>query len=237
MSFQCKTPVGFRLRNGRQVAQKRASYLFCDNRARGLGCANAKFYRYENLERSFVSAVIDAALRDSFFVQGESAAKISEAQYRGARELELQGLKVDRLLDLYSETGDQNVREKWSAAKAEESRLCEAARQLDVALARARGQVSPAEHSTRVSAVQRQLESGDQDERRLARAKVMSSLAELIDHIEFTGHGIIDMRFRGSVEIVRFDENGDILEGIAIASTTTAADQSEFSTLQQILDP
>lgn len=216
MHFQLKTPEGHRNRGGNAVLQRRASYLSCGNRQRKMGCTNARHYRYEPLEEGVLNALLESSLRDSHFTDLHGAAALAEAEYAAVREVDLQRAREARLLDLFTETGDPDVRERWITAKAELGTLETRAAAARAQLQRARGAVSPAEHLTRVATVRHQLSGPPSAERNMARRKVAQALRELIDHIEFDDLGNIFMFLTGENLAIQFDPAGNVVGDVHI---------------------
>jgi len=215
MAFQLKHREGTRTRQGKAVAQARMSYLFCDTAARGLRCDHDTYYRYEKLEGGFLDCILRAALTDSFFSDEGRVARLSEEQFKAVRLLEQRRSKVGRLLDLYTETGDATVRERWMA---ENARLTEAERAVSITkaeLSRSQGRVSPQEHIDRVAGVRAQIDDPDLEVRRNARTLVAKSLREVIDEISFETGGIV-MLLRDASEAILFTSDGDIKGSVAV---------------------
>lgn len=225
MTFQLKTSEGPRLRNGKEVLQRRASYLSCGNRQRRLGCENARYFRYEPFEDGILSALIETSLKDSFFINSEHVTALAEAEYGALRELEAQKARADRLLDLFTETGDLDVKERWITAKAALGSSEAKAATVRNQLKRARGGVSPDEHVTRVESLRETIRGPQSPERNIARTKVARALQELIDHIEFDGAGHILMVIRDQNLVIQFDAEGGILGDIRAEGRVEPATQ------------
>jgi len=211
MAYQLKGKEGSRLRSGRPVAQKRSSYLFCSRRVRKLDCSNGFYYRYEHLENGILDGILGFALRDSFFSSGEAIGALSAAFYQVTREVEAQQARVDRLISLYEETGDSDIKQRWLDARQRLAAVSSAADAAKDALERARGNASPQEHAERVASVRNSLDDADADARRTARQKVMHSLREVVDYMTFDDAGRIGMVFHSGAMAVRFNQFGEIL--------------------------
>jgi len=231
MTFQLKTPEGLRLRNGQEVRQRRASYLSCDNRQRKLGCINGRYFRYEPLEEGILNALIETSLKDSFFVDSGHVSALAEAEYGELRELDAQKARAGRLLDLFTETGDLEVKERWISAKAALATSAAKAATVQNQLRRARGGVSPDEHVTRVAALRMAVRGPQSAESNAARTRVARALRELIDHIEFDGAGYILMVIRDQNMVIHFDAEGGIIGDVSVAGRVEAATQEALKEL------
>ncbi len=227
MHFQLKTPEGHRNRGGKAILQRRASYLSCSNRQRKMGCTNAKHYRYEPLEEGVLNALLESSLRDSHFTNLHEAAALAETEYAALREVDLQRAREARLLDLFTETGDPDVKERWLNAKAKLGALENRAAAARAQLQRARGAVSPAEHLTRVATVRHQLSGPPSEERTRARRKVAQALKELIDHIEFDDLGNIFMFLTGENLVIQFDPGGNVVGDVHIVGRVNGGIQRQ----------
>lgn len=181
-----------------------------------MGCANARHYRYEPLEEGVLNALLESSLRDSHFANLQAGAVLAEAEYAAVREVELQRAREARLLDLFTETGDPDVRERWISVKAELGSLETRAAAVRAQLQRARGAASPAEHLARVAAVRHELSGPPSEERTRARRKVAQALKELIDHIEFDDLGNIFMFLIGENLVIQFDPGGNVVGDVHI---------------------
>lgn len=219
MAFQLKNGDGFRIRAGKKVKQNRLSYFVCDNAARRLGCDHSTYYRYENLEGGILDAVLKAALGDSFFSNESRVAHLSEVQYRMARDVALFKARVGRLLELYTDTGDIEVREKWKAEKAALDLREKEVLATKVELARSLGQVTPREHLERVARVRSQISDPDDSVRQAARTLVAKSLRDVIEEISF-GYGIV-LAMRSYPEVLLFAPDGDVIASVARADPVT----------------
>jgi len=215
MAYQLKNVAGVRMRSGVATQQRQASYLSCALRARGGACDHTHHYRYEVIESGILSAFLQSALSDRYFGNADSAAGLVEAEYRSLRELENAKDRAARMLDLFEETGDQNVRERWLSARTEIKAAEAATEELRRRLDEARGSVSPEMHIQRVAAVHHLLDGPPSDERRDARVKTAGSLRELIDHIEFSG--TLYVAIRGAPTVVAMDRKGEILGDVTVA--------------------
>lgn len=211
MTYQFKTDDGVRVRKGVERPTKRSSYLLCGRRARGLGCDNDSHYRYEALEPGLLGGVLRYALKNSFFSSSEGVGSLSDDHYRLARELNAQQARVGRMLTLYEDTGDAEVRERWLLAKTKLETLRGQLDDAKMALDRARGAATPDQHAARVEAVHADLEHEDFETRRNARQRVMGSLREIIDYVTFDGAGRVIMVLTGGATAIRFDREGEIL--------------------------
>lgn len=229
LAYQLKSLEGTRMRRGVPTPQKQASYLSCSLRIRGGDCDHDTHYRYEPLEVGIIGAFLQSALTDKFFEASGGVSGLVEAEYRALRELERAKERAKRLLDLFDDTGDLDVRQRWISARAEIAAVEDATSDLKRRLDDARGAVTPEQHVQRVVAVQHLLNGPDSDERRNARIKTATSLKELIDHIEFhpplkfringewvRGGGRLFVAIRGSGTVVEFDQDGNIVGDITI---------------------
>lgn len=211
MTYQFKNDDGVRVRNGVERPTKRSSYLLCGRRARGLGCDNDSHYRYETLEPGLLAGVLSYALKNSFFSSSEGVGGLSDDHYRLTRELDAQQARVGRMLTLYEDTGDTEVRERWLLARTKLERLRGQLDDAKTTLDQARGSATPDQHAARVEAVRSDLEHEDFETRRNARQRVMGSLREIIDYVTFDDAGRINLVFTGGATAVRFNREGDIL--------------------------
>lgn len=220
MVFQMKTGEGVRVRNGKASVQHRASYLSCSGRSRGLSCRNGRHFRYEPLEKGILAAFLNAALSDRFFERPLTLTALVEEEHRALRQFGSEKDKAARLLDLFAETGDMDVRERWLSASAEVKRLESQLQNTAVRLATARGSTTPELHVGRVQAVQHLISGERTDERRDARVKAANSLRELIDHIEFHAGGDLYLALRGSNTVVHMDSTGAVLGDVSVGGPT-----------------
>ena len=211
MTYQFKSDNGVRVRKGVERPKKRSSYLLCGRRARGLGCDNESHYRYEALEPGLLEGVLSYALKNSFFSSSEGVGSLSDDHYRLTRELDAQQARMGRMLTLYEDTGDSEVRERWVLAKTKLGTLRGQLDDAKTALDHARGAATPDQHAARVGAVRADLEHEDFETRRTARQRVMGSLREIIDYVTFDGAGRVIMVLTGGATAIRFNREGEIL--------------------------
>lgn len=235
MTYQFKNDDGVRTRHGKSSTVKRSSYLLCGRRARGLGCENSINYRYEPIEEGLLAGVLDYALKDSFFSSDEGSGGLSDEHYRLGRELEAQHARVKRMLSLYEDTGDAEVRDRWLLAKARLAALETEADDVRQALDRARGAATPEQHAARVAAVRAQLVDEDASTRRAARQRVMASLREMVDYLLFDDAGRVTMVLTGGATAIRFTRQGDVL-GDASAGTEGPSDPAGQAAVIAALD-
>ena len=215
MTYQFKNGAGVRVRKGAERPTKRSSYLLCGRRARGLECDNDSRYRYEALEPGLLGGVLSYALSSSFFSSSEGVGSLSDDCYRLAREVDAQQARVGRLLNLYGDTGDVEVREHWLHAKTKLDLLRGQLTDAKMALDRARGAATPDQHAARVEAVRADLEHGDSETRRNARQRVMGSLRAIIDYVTFDSAGRVNVVLTGGATVIRFNREGDILGDVS----------------------
>ncbi|MFA4950417.1 recombinase family protein [Brevundimonas sp.] len=217
MAFQLKSPEGVRMRKGVAHPQRQASYLSCALRVRGGPCDHDKHYRYEALEHGILEAFLTTALSDHYFENSDGMAGLVDAEYRALRELERAKERAGRMLDLYEETGDAEVRQRWTAARSEIATAVSSTADLKRRLEQARGAVSPERHIERVVAVHHLLHGPETEERREARSMTANSLRELIDHIEFAGD--LYVAIRGAPTVLKIDPLGTILAEVTLSGT------------------
>lgn len=236
MVYQFKADDGFRTRAGKKVAQKRQSYLLCSRRIRKLGCENGRYYRYETLESGLLDGALEAALKDGFFSVSDGIGAISDEHFRLLREADAQRAKVRRLLDLYAETGDEDVKARWQLAKQQLGGLEEQSAGAQERLERARGATSPEQHVRRVNEVRAQLVDPDPGVRLTARRRVMHSLRELIDYMTFDDVGRINMVLTGGGYAIRFDDEGNIHGDVRVGAPSRISDPAAQAEALRALD-
>ena len=217
MTFQMKTSEGVRMRDGRAFAQRRSSYLSCSARLRGLRCGNAKHFRYEPVEDGILGAFLNTALSDRFFEKPVVLTALVDEEHRALRHLGSEKDKAARLLDLFVETGDVDVRERWLSVSAEVKRLESKCKDTATKLIAARGSTTPELHIERVQAVRNLIGGVPSPERRDARLKAANGLRELIDHIEFHADSSVYVALRGSNAVVHMDATGAVLGDVTVA--------------------
>ncbi len=221
MAYQLKSHEGTRMRGGVAAPQKQASYLSCSLRVRGGDCDHEVHYRYEPLEEGIVGAFLQTALTDRFFETSGAVSGLVEAEYRSLRELERAKERAKRLLDLFEDTGDLDVRERWITARAEIASGEEATADLKRRLENAKGVVTPEQHLERVAAVRHLIDGPPSEERRDARLKTAGSLKELIDHVEFFDGGVF-VAIRDRPTVVQLDRSGTVVGDITLTSKAPA---------------
>lgn len=224
MTYQFKSDDGVRLRKGVERPTKRSSYLLCGRRARGLGCDNDSHYRYEALEPGLLRGVLSYALKNSFFSRSEGVGTLSDDHHRLTRELGAHQARMGRMLSLYEDTGDAEIRERWLLAKTKLETLRGQLDHAKKALDQARGAATPDQHAARVRAVHADLHHEDFETRRNARQRVMGSLREIIDYVTFDAAGRVIMVLTGGATAIRFDREGEILGDVSMGSQSPISD-------------
>jgi DNA invertase Pin-like site-specific DNA recombinase len=160
-------------------------YLVCDNYKRGLGCDQVRRTAYAPLETVLLDALLNLALDDVHFQDGDSISAVSAQLANERRRLEDVSRSLDNIADaLKTLAGDERLLHRYATLKAEEEAAKGVIAATEKALRIAKGSVTPAEHVLRVSAMRKELNHFDEDRRLRARRVVKFALNNLIMRVE-----------------------------------------------------
>lgn len=171
-------------------------YLVCDNMQRGViretgqKCHNNIRFNYSVVEKGVLDAILSEAMDDTHFVEGSLAHQISIEHAEVAREIARLDRKMSFAFEMISEdSSDDKAREKYREAREERKDKLAALAELEIRLLKARGQVSPEEHTARIATVREDLNSPDEDVRLRARTSVRQAIGELVEEMTFHRKG------------------------------------------------
>lgn len=159
-------------------------YLRCANAALGRGCSNKRLFRYKDFEASAVSEILHLALDDQFFRKGRDVKEASTAAAEAHKRIRDLGEQIDRITDLMAKVSDpEALIQKYDALGRELTAARDEASRSNAALVLARGQVSGAEHLSRVMDVSAAIYSTDHDVRLEARQRVHQAMKSIVSMI------------------------------------------------------
>lgn len=160
-------------------------YLVCDSYQRGRGCIASAHYNYRAWETAILNAVLTRAMEDRHFASHESVRALEIEMADTQRHFEMVGKKRSAAMELYLETGESEVKERWSALCVELDKLADKMTDLRSRVTAARGAVSPEEHRRRIADLFEQMENTDEPARFEARSRVMEAVHELVSELRF----------------------------------------------------
>lgn len=163
-------------------------YLRCSGAQRGHRCDHKTSFNYSWIVEAVLDNLLNSALKDNHFEQRSTMIQLADQVASAKRELERIEAQAQTALDMTLDEAfkhDQRVKQRYVDLSRQADQQRELVDKLDGQLAASKGQVSPAEHLSRVANVRSSLDNADEKIRDAARQKVMDALQRLVDRITF----------------------------------------------------
>ena len=199
------------------------SYLVCGRALRHVNCDNRNHFNYQKVEGGVIDRVNHLVLGDEPFAQPEEALRLEQEVVGVERRVASRKLKVERMLDVYGETGSQEAKRKATETENDVANLEQQLVELREQFLVAKGAVSPAEHVQRIKQFVGLINDADPGIRLDARRKTMTALNEVVDFISFDKDRKATVVFMGGAHNVKLSDKGvveqeysflvDLLEG------------------------
>lgn len=200
---------------------KPARYLQCMDAGRGRGCQQKRTFPYKAFEGAALDALLPLALDDRHFTRPDDSHSIAVELAETNKGIVLKKTDEDRLVELLLRNDSIEAIERKLVQTQSERRDLEQKRdRLEIALAAARGAVSPQEHLRRVIEVRGALDDLDHRTRLSARRKVSEAIkgmgVEVTCGFDSAGD---DRRFMLRLPVAGlvyfFGADGSLLSGLA----------------------
>lgn len=160
-------------------------YLVCDSYQRGRGCVSSGHYNYGAWEGAILNAILIRAMDDRHFASHETVRALEIEKAEAERQRDAAAHKRAAAMELFLETGESEVKERWSTLRVELDDLEIKLADLRGRITAARGAVSPDEHRQRIAELFEQMEDDDEPIRFEARSRVMEAVHELVTALRF----------------------------------------------------
>lgn len=170
------------------VDKSEGIYLKCSGAHRGHRCDHKPSFNYNWIADAVLDNLLNSALRDNHFEQRSTMIQLADQLASAKRELDRFEAQAQSALDMTLDPAfkhDQRIKQRYAELGRQADQQRELVEKLDADLASSKGQVSPAEHLSRVASVRSSLDSDDDKIRDASRAKVMDALQRLVDRIVF----------------------------------------------------
>lgn len=170
------------------VDKSEGIYLKCSGAHRGHRCDHKPSFNYNWIADAVLDNLLNSALRDNHFEQRSTMIQLADQLASAKRELDRFEAQAQSALDMTIDPAfkhDQRIKQRYAELGRQADQQRELVEKLDADLASSKGQVSPAEHLSRVASVRSSLDSDDDKIRDASRAKVMDALQRLVDRIVF----------------------------------------------------
>ena len=162
-----------------------SQFFQCSAAMANRSCEQKETFRYEEFETSALDTVLDLALDDRWFTKTDETHRFSVALAEAQKAVAEREARLNRAVDKML---DDDVGDVFAARIPELKKAVHDAKAVEgeaqVALLKARGLVSPAEHQRRVMQVRNAIAADDEAVRIEARLRVSVALAGIIDRIE-----------------------------------------------------
>jgi DNA invertase Pin-like site-specific DNA recombinase len=206
----------------RNTRGKRYEYFKCLSYQNGAPCPNRTLYDYTAFERDALEQMLHLALDDSHFSRTNETASLAVALAGAQKAADEKRVEQQRLVRALARHDDApEIEAELRSIRRELVSIDEARDRAEVALAHARGAVSPEEHLQRVIEVRDAIHDEDQDTRTAARRKVRDAVGSIVTLVECRlddpvadGGKTLTMILAGGYMAFKFAHRGGLLAKI-----------------------
>lgn len=173
-------------------------FLYCKGAKVDKTCVNQRGWPYAPIESAVIDVLLGVAIDDIHF-RSDDAAAIAEARVAKLRQQETREVEGGRRILRLVMDGDELAHDEYEPSKGRLAHARAELKEAEAELGRALGQVSPAEHISRVAALRQRLDNEDSEVKYEARSLVKAALGELINQMHFGRNGAVHVTLKSGL--------------------------------------